>query len=182
MVKLPFHPKRKVRKRATIRNRYNQAPHLTKTDTIKHHTWPRLIFTGLSKAVLHFVDPFLLFVFHVCLCYSFLPVPCSLVITCWERVALLALLYVVFSCILSLSHMVSWVRCGTWLYRILIFAFPFTCISATLTLNKSRLLFTSAEVFKKPLLQTVWTQIRLLLTEQSALGPRYLLRYLLVRQ
>ena len=26
---------------------------------------------------------------------------------------LLALLYVMFSCVLSLSHMVSWVRCGT---------------------------------------------------------------------
>ena len=29
--------------------------------------------------------------------------------------------------------------------------------------NKSRLLFSSAEIFKKPLRQTVWTQIRLLL-------------------
>ena len=29
--------------------------------------------------------------------------------------------------------------------------------------NKSRLLFSSAEMFKKPLWQTVWTQIRLLL-------------------
>ena len=35
----------------------------------------------------------------------------------------LALLYVMFSCVLSLSHMVSWVRCGTWLYGFLIFAF-----------------------------------------------------------
>ena len=32
-----------------------------------------------------------------------------------------------------------------------------------LTRNKSRLLFLSAEMFKKPLLQLVWTQIRLLL-------------------
>ena len=29
--------------------------------------------------------------------------------------------------------------------------------------NKSRLLLSSAEMFKKPLWQTVWTQIRLLL-------------------
>ena len=29
--------------------------------------------------------------------------------------------------------------------------------------NKSRLLFSSAEMFKKPLWQTAWTQIRLLL-------------------
>ena len=32
------------------------------------------------------------------------------------------LLFVMFSCVLSLSHVVSWVRCGIWLYRFLIFA------------------------------------------------------------
>ena len=37
--------------------------------------------------------------------------------------------------------------------------------------NKSRLLFSSAEMFKKPQWQTMWTQIRLLLYEQSDLGP-----------
>ena len=42
--------------------------------------------------------------------------------------------------------------------------------------NKSRLLFSSAEMFKKPLWQTVWTQIRLL--EQSVLGPHWLLSIL----
>ena len=45
--------------------------------------------------------------------------------------------------------------------------------------NKSRLLFSSAEMFKKPLLQTAWTQIRLLLLEQSVLGPCCLLLYLI---
>ena len=35
------------------------------------------------------------------------------VITCWKRVDLLALLCVVSSCMLSPSHMVSWVSCGT---------------------------------------------------------------------
>ena len=30
---------------------------------------------------------------------------------------------------LSLSHVVSWVRCGTWLYRFLIFATQILCIS-----------------------------------------------------
>ena len=35
------------------------------------------------------------------------------VIACWERADLLALLCVVFSCILSLSHMASQVSCGT---------------------------------------------------------------------
>ena len=52
-----------------------------------------------------------------------------------------------------------------------------------LTLNApistSRLLFSSAEMFKKPLWQTVWTQIRLLLKEQSVLGPHCLLLYLI---
>ena len=43
--------------------------------------------------------PFLLFMFHVCLYYAVLSVPCSLVITCWERVDLLALLCVMFSCV-----------------------------------------------------------------------------------
>ena len=33
----------------------------------------------------------------------------------------LALLLVVFSCVLSLSHTVSRVRCGTWLYRFMIY-------------------------------------------------------------
>ena len=43
-----------------------------------------------------------------------MPVSCSLVVTRWERADLLAFLYVMFSCVfLSLSHTVSWVRCGT---------------------------------------------------------------------
>ena len=62
--------------------------------------------TERSKAVL-FCGSFLSFVFHVCHAVS--SVPCSLVVTCWEISDLLALLYVIFSCVLSLSHMVSWV-------------------------------------------------------------------------
>ena len=42
-----------------------------------------------------FVDPFLLFMFRVC--HVVLSVHCSLVVTCWERDNLLALLYVMFS-------------------------------------------------------------------------------------
>ena len=56
------------------------------------------------------MDHFFLFMFPVCL--VFLSVHCSLVVTCWERADLLALLYVMFYCVLSLSHVVSWVRCG----------------------------------------------------------------------
>ena len=38
------------------------------------------------------------FVFSVCL-HTVLSVSCSLVVTCWENADLLALLYVMFSCI-----------------------------------------------------------------------------------
>ena len=60
-----------------------------------------------------FCGSFLLFMFHVCLCYAVLSVACSLMIICWEKAGLSVLLCVAFSCVLSLSHMVSWVRCGT---------------------------------------------------------------------
>ena len=51
----------------------------------------------------------MLFVFNAC--HAALAIPFSLVVTCWERDGLLDLLYVMFSCVLSLSHMVYWVRC-----------------------------------------------------------------------
>ena len=41
--------------------------------------------------------PFLFFKFRVCC--AFLSVHCSLVVTCWERANLLALWYVMFSCV-----------------------------------------------------------------------------------
>ena len=44
-----------------------------------------------------FCGSFLLFVFHVC--HAVLSVPSGLVVTCWERADLLALLCVVFSCV-----------------------------------------------------------------------------------
>ena len=40
-----------------------------------------------------FVDPFLFFVFFMFVCHTVSYVPCSLVVTCWER-ADLTLLYV----------------------------------------------------------------------------------------
>ena len=48
---------------------------------------------------------------------------CILVVICWERANLLALLYVMFSCVLSLTHVLSMVRCSTLVYQFLIFAF-----------------------------------------------------------
>ena len=44
-----------------------------------------------------FCRSFLLFMFRVC--HAFLPGHCSLLVICWERANLLALLYVVFFCV-----------------------------------------------------------------------------------
>ena len=44
-------------------------------------------------------------------CHAAVAIPFSLMVTCWERDGLLALLYVMFSCVLSLSHMVHKVMC-----------------------------------------------------------------------
>ena len=46
-----------------------------------------------------FCGCYLLFVFHVCLCYTVLSVPYSLVVTCWERADLLAFLWLMCSCV-----------------------------------------------------------------------------------
>ena len=37
--------------------------------------------------------------FHICLCYAVLSVPCGLMLTCLERADLLAFLCVMFSCV-----------------------------------------------------------------------------------
>ena len=57
-------------------------------------------------------------VFAMSLCAS---VYMSFVVTCWERADLLALVCGVY-CEFVTFPLVSWVRCGTWLYRFLIFA------------------------------------------------------------
>ena len=46
------------------------------------------------------MDPFLIFMYHVCLFYSVMFVPCSLVIACWEWANLFVLLCVIFLCVL----------------------------------------------------------------------------------
>ena len=51
------------------------------------------------------------------------------VVTCWERADLLALICGVY-CEFVTFPLVSWVRCGTWLYRFLIFA-PLLTLSKT---------------------------------------------------
>ena len=58
------------------------------------------VITDRPKAVLLlwiFFFFFLLFLFRVCPCHIVLSVLCSLVVTCWERADLLALLCVIFS-------------------------------------------------------------------------------------
>ena len=57
-------------------------------------------------------------VFALSLCAS---VYMCFVVTCWERADLLALICGV-CCEFVTFPLVSWVRCGTWLYRFLIFA------------------------------------------------------------
>ena len=51
--------------------------------------------------------------------------------------ALFVFLYVLFSCVLSLSHVLSCVRCGTWLYRFLTSAFHLTLLSGFMTIMSS---------------------------------------------
>ena len=93
---------------------------------------PVKYFTDRSKAVfLLWIFSFMFLfclVFAMSLCAS---VYMCFVVTCWERADLLALVCGVF-CEFVTFPSVSWVRCGTWLYRFLIFA-------PLLTLN-SRLL------------------------------------------
>ena len=48
-----------------------------------------------SKAVL-LLWILLLVMLHVCVCYAVVSVPCSLVVTCWERADLLAVVFVEF--------------------------------------------------------------------------------------
>ena len=76
-----------------------------------------------------------LWIFYVfvlsCVCYVLCAsVYMCFVVTCWERADLLALVCGVY-CEFVTFPLVSWVRCGTWLYRFLIFA-------PLLTLSRNR--------------------------------------------
>ena len=51
--------------------------------------------------------------FMSCVSHAFASALCCLVVTCWERADLL---FVMFNCVFTLLHVVSWVRCGTGLY------------------------------------------------------------------
>ena len=58
-----------------------------------------IYFTDHSQAELLLWIIVLLFMIHVCLYYTVLSVPCSLVSTCLERADLLSFLCVMFSCV-----------------------------------------------------------------------------------
>ena len=109
---------------------------------IQYRTWPRTPFGNVAKAQENIThrrakrfSPFptgdykavlLLWIFYVfvlsCVCYVLCAsVYMCFVVTCWERADLLALVCGVF-CEFVTFPLVSWVRCGTWLYRFLIFA------------------------------------------------------------
>ena len=66
-------------------------------DTVKHVRNPPVIFLLTVPSQCFYCGFFLLFMFHVCLCFAILSIPCSLVITCWEESDLLAVLCVMFS-------------------------------------------------------------------------------------
>ena len=61
-----------------------------------------------------FYGSFVLFL--SCLCHAFASVHCCLLVTCWERADFLGSCLWCLIVFLSLSHVVSWVQCGTSLY------------------------------------------------------------------
>ena len=70
-----------------------------RTTTRLKQICPQIMFSLTVQRRCFFCGSFLLFVFRVCLCHTVLYVPCRLVDTCWGRALLLALLYVMFSCV-----------------------------------------------------------------------------------
>ena len=100
-----------------------------------------IFFTDLKLTIQsNWFSGYLLFMFRVC--HTVLSVHCSLVVIGWKRANLLVLLYVMFSCVFVISPMVSWVSCGTWLYRFLIFAFFLTLLER----NQEELLWKKTKI------------------------------------
>ena len=82
--------------------------------------WPSSkIFYWSFQGGTSFVDP--LCFFSVCVCSTFCASVCvCLVVACWEGLASW-LSFVVSICEFITFPLVSWVKCGTWLYHFLIF-------------------------------------------------------------
>ena len=85
------------------------------------------------------------------------------VVTCWERADLLALVCGVY-CEFVTFPLVSWVRCGTWLYRFLIFAplltltssVIMTFISCTVTINLCQSVRNLMNMVIYPTTRVIW--------------------------
>ena len=92
---------------------------------------------------------FFLSCFAMPLCVS---VYMCLVVTCWERADPLALVCGVY-CEFVTFPLVSWVRCGTWLYRVLIFAPLLTFMALDLRQN-----FVSAQYLENKFHQILYMQ------------------------
>ena len=67
------------------------------------------------------------------------------VVTCWEMADLFALVCDVYNCDVVTFPLVSWVRCGAWLYRILIFALFLTSNSTKHALSWPASLMSASE-------------------------------------
>ena len=105
--------------------------------------FPSIFFTGRSNAVLLSWIIFVIlslpsyiyiyiYTYFVCVCHTVLPVPCSLLVTCWERADLLALSCMLcFMCFFTNFPILSWViSCGICLFRFLMFAVFLTMMYA----------------------------------------------------
>ena len=111
---------------------------------LSENVWP-------SKTQIQFGGPtFFMFlfclVFAMSLCAS---VYMYFVVTCWERADLLALVCGVY-CEFVTFPLVSWVRCGTWLYRFLIFA-PLLTITNVTTFSHFPSVFSAYLAFSQTL-------------------------------
>ena len=100
--------------------------------------------TSLSPPVKYFYWPFqggISFVDHLCyLCFVFVMLSRLFIAALWspEGKGLANwLLFVIFIVILLLSHLVSWDRCGTWLYRFMILAVFLTLSFHLMVIHKT---------------------------------------------
>ena len=100
---------------------FQQCGILTSVDSDEHAQLPFNWFKPSSEIFLLTVPRQCFFcwsfvLFMSCVFHAFPSVRCCLVVTCWEGSCLRY--FVVF---LSVLDVLSWVRCGTWLYQFLIF-------------------------------------------------------------
>ena len=101
----------------------------------------------------------LLWIFYAFFCLVFTMSSCAsvymcFVVTCLERADFLAL-FVVSNCKFVTFPLVSWVKCGTWLYRFLILA-PLL----TLILRLFFLIHRSEEICENQLLHVVFRRVK----------------------